>query len=143
LVRRVAEENISDISSVIGFTLLVKKIERVGDHAKNILELTDHGVSLAAVDETDVLLAEREQVAALFGRATELLRVPPPEPDEIREFAEQVNNVIAVCQARIDSYLTSERPGREAVPLAIYNRFLRRIAANLLGVVRAWAEPAW
>jgi len=37
--------------------------------------------------------------------------------------------------------MSSDRPGREVVPLAIYYRYLRRIAANLLGVVRMSSEP--
>ena len=142
LVTHVATNGNRDIGSVVGFTLLVKKIERCGDHAKNILELTESGVSLASVPETGELLAEREVVSALFDRAAELLGSTESTPDDIRDYAERVNGVIAVCQARIDSYLVSERPGREVVPLAIYNRFLRRIAANLLGAVRAWAEPS-
>jgi hypothetical protein len=141
LVVHVANTGTVDISSVLGFTLLIKKIERVGDHAKNILELAESGVSLADTPETEALLAEREIVSGLFGRAAELLEAGQPDPDEIRDYAHHVNSVIAVCQARIDSCMTSDRPGREVVPLAVYNRFLRRVAANLLGLVRAWAEP--
>lgn len=141
LVAHVATNGNGDIGTVLGFTLLVKKIERVGDHAKNILELTENGVSLADEPETDALLAEREVVGALFDRAAELLGIADLDPDVIRHFADEANSVIAVCQARIDSYMVSDRPGREVVPLAVYNRFLRRITANLLGVVRAWAEP--
>jgi hypothetical protein len=141
LVAQVAHSGSDDIGAVLGITLLVKKIERTGDHAKNILELTENGVSLADVPETDDLLAERDVVSALFDRAADLLRIADPDPDDIRQYAEEVNSVIAVCQARIDSYMSSDRPGHEVVPLAVYNRFLRRITANLLGVVRAWAEP--
>lgn len=35
----------------------------------------------------------------------------------------------------------TDRPRREVVPLAIYYRFLRRIAVNLLGVVRTSVDP--
>jgi phosphate uptake regulator len=141
LVGHVAINGSGDIGSVLGFTVLIKKIERVGDHAKNILELTENGISLANVPETEELLAERDEISSLFLRTAELLEIADLDPDDIRAFADQVNSLIAICQARIDSYLVSDRPGREVVPLAAYNRFLRRIAANLLGVVRAWAEP--
>ena len=140
LVAHVSRRGSSDIQSVLGFTLLVKKIERVGDHAKNILELTESGVSLSGVPETATLMAEREKMSELFERAADLLTTDH-HPSAIDEYADRVNSVIADCQARIDSYLISDRPGREVVPLAIYHRFHRRIAANLLGVVRAWAEP--
>lgn len=141
VVAMAATNGNGNIGSLLGITLLVKKLERVGDHAKNILELTESGVSLAGMPETEALLAERDVVSGLFDRAAELLRISEPDPDDIRGYAEQVNGVIAVCQARIDSYMVSDRPGREVVPLAVYNRYLRRITANLLGAVRAWAEP--
>ena len=123
--------------------MLVKKIERCGDHAKNILELTESGVSLAQVPETQMLLDERAAVSGLFARTAELLTDTAPAPEPVDEFADRVDGVIADCQARIDSYLTSDRPGHEVVPLAIYSRFQRRIAANLMGVVWAWAEPEY
>ena len=44
-------------------------------------------------------------------------------------------------QTRIADFMTSERPGYEVVPLAIYYRYLRRIVANLIGVVRTSSEP--
>ncbi len=131
----------ADIGSVVGFTLLLKKIERVGDHAKNILELTENGVSLAEVPEIETLLAEREVLSDLFSRTAGLLTTADPAADAVEDYIGRANHVIAECQARIDSYMVSDRPGREVVPLAIYYRFLRRIAANLLGVVWATTDP--
>ena len=55
--------------------------------------------------------------------------------------AARVDAITGAHQAEIDRFMTSERPGREVVPLAIYYRFLRRIAANLSGVVRTASEP--
>lgn len=133
--------------SIIAFTLLVKKIERCGDHAKNILELTENlelsegGVSLANVPETATLLADRQVLVGLFDQAAELLTVTTPDRGAVAEYADRCNTVIADCQAHIEGHLVSDRPGRDVVPLALYYRFHRRIAANLVGVVRAWAEP--
>ncbi len=141
LVVHVAVKGTADIGSVLGFTLLLKKIERVGDQAKNILDLAEHGVSLADVPETATLLAERQVLSAFFNEASEFLTASTPDHDAIDDYAERVNVAIGQYQARIDGYLTSERPGREVVPLAIYYRFLRRIAANLVGVVRTSVAP--
>lgn len=143
LVAHVSRRGAAEFHTVLGFTVLLKKIERVGDHAKNILELTEGGVSLAGVPENEMLLAEREALSSLFGRAAALLTESDPDPVAVSDFADGINCVIADCQARIDSYLTSDRPGHEVVPLAIYSRFQRRIAANLMGVVWAWAEPEY
>jgi|GEM_PF-6625375 len=47
LVVHVSVQGSADIGSVLGFTLLVKKIERIGDQAKSILELAEAGVNLS------------------------------------------------------------------------------------------------
>lgn len=141
LVVHVAVKGSADIGSVLGFTVLLKKIERIGDQAKNILELAEHGVTLADVPETERLLAERQVLSSLFTETAELLGDPDTDDDAIEDYAERVNAAIAGYQTAIDGYMTSERPGREVVPLAMYYRYLRRIAANLLGVVRTSAEP--
>lgn len=141
LVTYIKRRGVGGIQTVLSFTLLLKKIERCGDHAKNILELTEGGISLAAVPETRSLLEDREILSTLFARAADLLTTIEPDLDTIDDFAGRANAIIADCQARIDGYLTSKRPGDEVVPLAIYYRFHRRIAANLLGVMWVWAEP--
>lgn len=141
LVVHVSVKGTADIGSVIGFTLLLKKIERIGDQAKNILELAENGVSLAAAPEADRLLAERQQLSSLFTEAGELLGSAHPDEAAIDDFARRATEVVDAHQTEIDGYMTSERPGREVVPLAIYYRYLRRIAANLLGIVRTSVEP--
>jgi hypothetical protein len=143
LMAYVSRRGAAEFHTVLGFTLLLKKIERCGDHAKNILELTEGGVSLAGTAEAEMLLTERDALSGLFVRAAGLLTESEPDPVDVGDFADGINCVIADCQARIDSYLTSDRPGHEVVPLAIYSRFQRRIAANLMGVVWAWAEPEY
>lgn len=141
LVVHVSVKGSADIGSVLGFTLLLKKIERIGDQAKNILELAEHGVSLADGPETEKLLRERQELSSLFGEAGELLSAADPDHDAIDDFATRGHVLVSAFQDEINSYMTSERPGREVVPLAIYYRFLRRTAANLVGVVRISVDP--
>ncbi|MFT7645711.1 MAG: Na+/phosphate symporter [Candidatus Poriferisodalaceae bacterium] len=139
LVVHVSVHGSSDIGSVLGLILLLKKIERIGDQAKNILDLAENGVSLQGEDDIDDLLAERALVSAFFSEAAE--RLAEPDEGTLEDLDERISAVTAHCQASIDGYLTSDRPGREVVPRAIYHRYLKRIAANLLGVVRTATEP--
>lgn len=141
LVVHVSVQGTADIGSVLGFILLLKKIERIGDQAKNILDLAEGGISLADGENADELTAERQAVSTLFADAADLLGDADAEESAIDEFAERANALTARHQAEIDSFLTSDRPGREVVPLAIYYRYLKRIVANLLGVVRTASEP--
>jgi len=128
----------NDIGEVIGLILLLKKIERVGDHAKNILDLAETGVSFASESDIDELLEERRIVSGFFTEASEILA----EHDGIPEsFRDRVSAMIAQIQARIDAYMTSERPAHQIVPRAVYHRYLKRIVANLNSAVLAATEP--
>jgi phosphate uptake regulator len=141
LVVHVSVQGTADIGSVLGFTLLLKKIERIGDQAKNILDLAENGVTLVGRDDIDELLAERQLISELFAEAGALLSDPDPAEGAIDDYTNRALAVMAKHQATINACMTSDLPGREVVPLAIYVRYLRRIAANLLGVVRSGNEP--
>ena len=128
----------NDIGEVIGLILLLKKIERVGDHAKNILALAESGVSFVNESDIDGLLEERRIVSGFFTEASEILA----EHDGIpQSFRERVDAVPSQIQLRIDGYMTSEQPGHQVVPRAVYHRYLKRIVANLNSAVFAATEP--
>ena len=139
LVVHVTVQGASDIGSVLGMILLLKKIERIGDQATNVLDLAESGVRLAGETDTEAMLAERGLISTLFGEAADLLAERNDERNE--EFATRVLALVAEHQAKIESYLHSDRPGRAVVPRAIYYRYLKRIVANLLGIVRTAADP--
>lgn len=141
LVVHVSVQGNADIGSVLGFTLLLKKIERVGDQAKNILDLAVNGVTLADSSEIADLLEGRQAASALFVEAGDLLGSVDKDDDALDAYGVRVSAMMAELQGKIDGFMTSERPGREVVPLAIYYRYLRRIVANLLGIVRTSSEP--
>jgi len=139
LVVHVSVQGAADIGQVMGFTLLLKKIERIGDQAKNILDLAEEGVALSEGPDVEELRAERQTVSALFGEAAELLS--QPDDDRVEEYASRVQAIMAEHQSKIHELVHTDRPGREAVPRAIYYRYLKRIVANLMGVVSTASEP--
>lgn len=141
LVVHVSVQGNASIGSVLGFNLLLKKIERIGDQAKSILELAENGVNLANSAEIDELLEGRTKTSELFNDASQLLADPDADDAAIDAYTERVLPIERDLQAKIDGYMNSERPGREVVPLAIYYRYVLRIVANLRNVVRTAAEP--
>lgn len=138
LVVHVSVQGAGDIGEVLGLILLLKKIERIGDQAKNILDLAESGVSFAEADDTDELVQQRQTISLLFSEAASLLSEADEAPED---FLARGQALMADIQGIIDSYLGSERPGHEVVPRAIYARYLKRVVANLLGVVRSATEP--
>ncbi len=139
LVVHVSVQGSAEIGSVLGLILLLKKIERIGDQAKNVLDLAQSGVVLAHEDDTEAMLAERGIISTMFGEAAELLR--DPDDDRLDDLSQRGGAMLDAHQAKIEEYLHSDRPGREVVPRAIYYRYLKRIVANLLGIVRTANEP--
>ena len=139
LVVHVSVQGTADIALVMGYTLLVKKIERIGDQAKNILDLAEEGVDMSGSDDTEELMADRSTISAMFSEAAELLA--EPDAERVDDFAERVQAMTADMQNRINDLTHSPEPGKYAVPRAIYYRYLKRIAANLLGVVSTASEP--
>jgi len=141
LVVHVSVQGTADIGSVLGFTLLLKKIERIGDQAKNILDLAENGVSLAENDNVAELLDEQQTVSALFADAADLLANADASGNSVDEYTERAHAIAGSYQSKIDGFMSSDRPGHEVVPLAIYYRYLKRIVANLVGIVRTSSEP--
>lgn len=139
LVVHVSVHGAQDIGMVMGYTLLLKKIERIGDQAKNILDLAQEGVHMSDAPDTDILLAERQLVSALFAEAADLLN--DPDEDRMANFIERALAITADQREKINELTRTDRPGHEAVPRAIYYRYLRRIVANLMGVVSTASEP--
>ncbi len=139
LVVHVTVQGVIDIGSVLGLILLLKKIERIGDQAKNILDLAEDGVLLSNQPDTEMMLAQRAAVSALFSEAAELLASAEENP--IDDYVRRANAIVAETQAKMAEFMHSDRPGHEVVPRAIYYRYLKRIVANLVGIVRTSSDP--
>lgn len=141
LVVHVSVRGGADIGSVMGYTLLLKKIERIGDQAKNILELAEQGVSFADNADIDGMLAARQALSSLFAEAGVLLSAADADPAIVADFGARADALADEHGSKIAGFMISDQPGREVVPLAIYHRYLRRIVANLAGVLRDASEP--
>ena len=141
LVVHVAVQGGADIGTVLGYTLLLKKIERIGDQAKNILDLAEQGVSLAEHADIDEMLADRQVLSQIFVETSELLADAELSPKMLADFGDRVDPIIDRYKAKTDECMKSDLPGRDVVPIAIYYRYLQRIAANLIGIVRTADTP--
>jgi PhoU domain len=141
LVVHVAVSGADDIGDVIGYTLLIKKVERIGDQAKNVWDLADEGASLAGAPDAAEFLAIHHEVSAMFGEVAALLADPEHDPERLSAFQAKAHELRVAEEAHIRALMHSDEPGRHAVPRAILHRYLKRIIANLAGIVTTAAEP--
>jgi hypothetical protein len=129
----------TDIGSVLSLVLLSNKIERIGAQTRNVLDLAEAGVSLTNQPDTEALLSERSVISALFGEVAELMS--EPDEDALDDLSRRCADLQTEQQNKIDGYLQSTEPGTVVVPRAIYQRYLKRVVANLVGIVIALSEP--
>lgn len=139
LVVHIAVHGGADIGMVLGYTLLIKKIERVGDQAKNVFDLAADGVSLVDADDLAELGARRQEISQMYVEAAELLGAE--DEDAAEEFVARTRAINNDFEQRILEYMHSDRPGHWAVPRAMMYRYWKRIVANLGGIVTASIEP--
>ena len=139
LVVHVSVQGAEDIGVVLGYTLLIKKIERIGDQAKNIFDLAQEGVSLANADDIDELQRYRRDISAMFGETAQLLA--QPDEDKVQDFRERSASLRHECEDHIRAFMHTEQPGSYAVPRAVLYRYWKRIVANLGGVITTATEP--
>lgn len=139
LVVHVAVRGGDDIGLVLGYTLLLKKIERIGDQAKNIFELAADGVSLAGADDIDEFVARRQEISRMYVEAADLLA--SQDIEAAKDFVRRSLALNDLCGKRVREYIHTDRPGSWAVPRAILYRYWKRIVANLAGIVTSAIEP--
>jgi phosphate uptake regulator len=139
LVVHVSVRGSGDIGLVLGYTLLLKKIERIGDQAKNIYDLAAEGVSFAGAADLDEFVSRRQEISRMYVEAADLLA--SQDIDAAKAFLRRSLALNEVCEAKVRDFMHSEQPGSWAVPRAILYRYWKRIVANLAGVVTTAIEP--
>lgn len=139
LVVHVSVQGSDDIGEVLGFTLLIKKIERIGDQAKNILDLAEEGIDLSSAPDSGELTRIRRMISEMMGEAADFLS--GTGAGDANEFRERTDTLGAELAAKISDCMHSELPGYEVVPRAILYRYWKRIIANVGGVVTTATEP--
>jgi phosphate uptake regulator len=139
LVVHVAVRGSDDIGLVLGYTLLLKKIERIGDQAKNIFDLANEGISLVHADDIDEFVSRRQEISKMYVEAVDLLG--SQDVARAKEFLSRSLALNAACEAKVLEYMHSTEPGHWAVPRAILYRYWKRIVANLAGIVTSAIEP--
>jgi phosphate uptake regulator len=140
LIVHVSVRGNSDIGQVLGYTLLVKKIERIGDQAKNILDLATEGVSFADAADLPALVEAQRAISALFADVVEFL--VDPTDGALAELQARADELHRDQALRIRELMHSPEPGSYAVPRAILHRYLKRIVANLNGIATTVGDPA-
>ncbi len=139
LLVHVSVQGAFDIGDVLGYVLLIKKIERIGDQAKNIFDLATEGVDFSATPNTEGFLETHQAISEMLDELAVL--VVEQDPEKVQEYRARADAMRIEQERFIREHFHSEEPGHWAVPRAIHHRYLKRIIANLAGVATSLVEP--
>jgi phosphate uptake regulator len=122
----------ADVAAVLASLLIVKKLERVGDQAKNIFDLADEGVRFSNADDYDRFVDFRSRVSQLFADTATALA----EPDiaDVTELDARAGELMTTFDGLVNALMHADDPAHHAVPRAMLFRYLKRICANLASV---------
>jgi phosphate uptake regulator len=122
----------ADVGAVLASLLMVKKLERVGDQAKNIYDLAAEGVRFSGADDYDRFLDFRSQVSQLFTDTADALAAP--DTADVSGLDARAGVLMGTFDELVNSLIHADEPARYAVPRAMLFRYLKRICANLTSV---------
>ncbi len=129
----------TEIGVLMAYLLAVKKIERLGDQTKNVFELAEEGVNLVDAPDRDGLIAQRDEISELIGQSGEIFT--DRDEDRAAELISQGSALLDRLDAEVKESLHSDAPASVAVPRALLARYLKRIVANVMGVVSMVTRP--
>lgn len=132
LVVHTAVRGGSDVGAVLASLLMVKKLERVGDQAKNIFDLADEGVRFSGADDYERFLDFRARVSQLFADTAEALA--EPDTTDVAAIDRDAGELMGTFDDLVNELIHADEPARYAVPRAMLFRYLKRICANLTSV---------
>lgn len=124
---------------VLVYMSIVKDIERVGDYAKNLVDLARDGADFSRApyaDEwrqvaTDISRYISDAGAAFASRDSGAARTLLAQGDELlKQFDERVTGLVR-----------GERGEAQAVPRALAHRYLKRVVAHLMNLLTAVVMP--
>lgn len=139
LVVHVGVHGASEATPVLTFMSVVKDVERVGDYAKNILDLAREGADLSQDEDQEELSSYRNRVSALITEAARIFG--EGDADAARALSAEGDEMLDDFDRRVEAYVQSDLPGRAAVPRALYYRYLKRIVAHLMNLLTALTMP--
>lgn len=139
LVVHIAVAGPADAPSMLTYMSVVKDIERIGDYAKNLLDLAELGVDLSRGEDAEELRSDFVDVLELVPRAGTAFA----ERDEERaqELLARVEVLLERCNTKVDAAVTSDEPGYRAAPRALFHRYLKRVVAHTANVLSGVVMP--
>ena len=128
-----------DQGLMLTYMSVAKDLERIGDYCKNMWNLAQVGVRFNGSADVDELEGHRQRVAYLIEEA--LGAFAGQDATAVHELIPSIKEDLQTYDANVVTLITTDRPAREAVPRALFYRYLKRISAHLSNVLSSVVMP--
>jgi phosphate transport system protein len=125
-----------DTPALLLYMSVVKDIERVGDYAKNLIDLARDGADLRAHADW---ARRRDEVLAFIWSTSEVFAAR--DVDRARAMLSQGDTLLDVLDDEVSALVRGEDAGSDPIARALALRYLKRIVAHLTNVLSSVVMP--
>lgn len=124
---------------VLIYMSIVKDIERVGDYAKNLLDLALDGANFSTAPDLEEWRRLSTDVSQMIVDAGEAFRAR--DPQRSRALHTYGDELLDLFDERVSTLVRTGDEEVQAVPRALAHRYLKRVVAHLMNVLSAVIMP--
>jgi phosphate uptake regulator len=125
--------------AVLIYMSIVKDVERIGDYAKNLLDLALDGANLGTTDDAAEWRSLTAEISAVVTAVGDAFRTH--DTDRSRELLTQGNRLLKLFDSRVSALVRGDDTGEQGVARALAHRYLKRIVAHLMNILSAVVMP--
>jgi len=124
---------------VLVYMSIVKDLERLGDYAKNLLDLARDGADFSTLADADDWRRIAGEIAAQITEAAATFR--ERDVEAARRVVEKAKVLMSDFDRRVTALVRGDDTGPQAVARALACRYLKRVAAHVSNVLTAVINP--
>lgn len=128
-----------DTPAVLVYMSVVKDIERIGDYAKNLLDLALDGADFSEAPDIEEWRQLTSEIAQLITDAGDAFL--GSRSDRSRELLNRGDKLLSLFDDRVSALVRRDDEGAQAVPRALAHRYLKRVVAHLMNMLSAVVMP--
>ncbi len=128
-----------EIPTVLIYMSIVKDIERVGDYAKNLIDLALDGANFGEVPDAQEWRDLAKEVSEFISEAAEAFATRDSEVS--RRLMTQGDEMLNLFDERVSALVGGTDQGPQAIARALAFRYVKRVVAHLLNMLTAVVMP--
>jgi Na+/phosphate symporter len=128
-----------DTPAVLVYMSIVKDIERIGDYAKNLVDLALDGANFGTVEDAAEWRRLQAEISSYIGDSANAFS--SRESRTSRRLLAHGDRLLDVCDDAVSALVRGNDSGSQPVARALAYRYLKRVVAHLMNLLSAVVMP--